>query len=248
VGPGRDQPSNRVIIGGAVMLFGAVLLGVGIHHLVATGTCSSTGYSANYGPVPTCPSGTGAWFGFVFGGIFLTLGGGLAASGLTPGLSIAAIFLAIGIGSLTIAFEPHKSSGEKVFALVFGGAFTLAGLIPALFVLRSGIRSLGSSPRSSKRSSPFGGTTAEPDAILGAYAAGRSGASGALAPTPTVLPGSPSAAVTLGSLTPPQAPPTSSGPGDDALDKIAKLAELRDKGALTDAEFNREKAKLLAEL
>ena len=44
-----------------MLLFGAVALGVGMHHLVATGTCSSTGYSSHYGPVPYCPKGTGWW-------------------------------------------------------------------------------------------------------------------------------------------------------------------------------------------
>lgn len=36
--------------------------------------------------------------------------------------------------------------------------------------------------------------------------------------------------------------------GSDPLEKIARLAQLRDTGALTDAEFEREKAKLLAEM
>ena len=66
---GRLSRAWIAIAGGALLLFSAVLLGVGIHHLVATGTCSSTGYSGNYGPVPYCPSGTGWWFAFVFGGI-----------------------------------------------------------------------------------------------------------------------------------------------------------------------------------
>jgi uncharacterized protein YnzC (UPF0291/DUF896 family) len=43
-------------------------------------------------------------------------------------------------------------------------------------------------------------------------------------------------------------PRTPSAPGNDALDKIAKLAKLREQGALTEDEFNREKAKLLSEL
>jgi putative oligomerization/nucleic acid binding protein len=38
-----------------------------------------------------------------------------------------------------------------------------------------------------------------------------------------------------------------SGDGDP-LDKIAKLAQLRDSGALTAEEFEREKAKLLAQM
>src|SRR5947209_16913297 len=99
---GAELSSVR-ITGVAVLLFSAILLGVGIHHVVATGTCSSTGYSANYGPVPTCPSGTGAWFAFVFGGIIGSLSGSLMAGSVA--LVFASIFGAIGFGSLSILLD-----------------------------------------------------------------------------------------------------------------------------------------------
>ena len=44
-----------------------------------------------------------------------------------------------------------------------------------------------------------------------------------------------------------QGAPASGGSGDD-LDKIQKLADLRDRGALTDEEFEDEKRKLLERL
>ena len=43
------QPSNRTIVGVGILLFTGVLMGVGIHHLISTGTCSSTGYSGTMG-------------------------------------------------------------------------------------------------------------------------------------------------------------------------------------------------------
>jgi hypothetical protein len=46
----------------------------------------------------------------------------------------------------------------------------------------------------------------------------------------------------------PSPPRPATAPNNDALDKIAKLAKLHEQGALTDDEFNRQKAKLLAEL
>ena len=82
--------------------------------------------------------------------------------------------------------------------------------------------------------SPFGAAASQPDAIMGAYAAGGPG--GVSAPAPVV----PSFTTSL------QA--TGRKAGADPLDKIAKLAELRKSGALTEDEFNREKAKLLGEL
>jgi len=152
VAPGRARPSTSTIIGVAILLFGAVLLGVGMHHLVATGTCSSTGYSANFGPVPHCPKGTGWWILFLIGGIFLVIIGGFVARGPSAALIVPAIFGAIGVGSLTVAFQAHVSSGTKTFALIFGGAFAVCGLIPALVIIGSSISRMRSSPRAGPRS------------------------------------------------------------------------------------------------
>lgn len=244
---GRPQPSNSTIIGVAILLFGAVLLGVGIHHLVSTGTCSSTGYSSNLGPVPHCPKGTGWWILFLIGGIFLSLIGGFVSQGSTAALIIPAIFGAIGIGSLTVAFEDHVSSSMKTFALIFGGAFTASGLIPAVIILWSSAGRMRRTARapspassafgatsSTAAASPFGAGSSQPDAIMGAYA---SGAPTSAAPSPSIAP----------SFTAPRAP-SARRSGEDPLDKIARLAELRKSGALTEDEFNREKAKLLGEL
>lgn len=235
------------------------MLGVGLHHMVATGTCSSTGYSSNYGPVPYCPKGTGWWFLFLFGGILLVIIGAFVSGGSSVALLVPAIFLAIGIGALTVGFDAHASSGTKTFGFIFGGAFFVCGLIWALLVAGSGLRKLStkrqtapafSTPTTSTllaagassapaASSAFGATattsafgTAEtqPDAILGAYTAGSSASTPGLGPTPAT-------STSYGSQ-----------PTGDALDKIAKLSELHKSGALTDDEFNREKAKLLGEL
>lgn len=46
-------------------------------------------------------------------------------------------------------------------------------------------------------------------------------------------------------ITPPAAGGSGGGGGDDDLDKLQKLADLRDRGALTDEEFEAEKRKLL---
>lgn len=140
-----EQPSNRRIAGVAVLLFSAVLLGVGIHHLIATGTCSSTGYSAHYGPVPTCPPGTGWWFAFVFGGIIGSLVGAFMSGGI--GLIFAGIFGAIGFGSLSIVLDSGVTSGTKVFAAVFGGCFALVGLVAGVAVLAGAIAALRGSGR-----------------------------------------------------------------------------------------------------
>jgi hypothetical protein len=244
-----------------------VLFGVGIHHLIATGTCSSTGYSGDLGPVARCPAGTGYWFAFVFGGVFMVVIGGLVSGGSSALFIVPAVFSAIGIGALTVAFDSHAQSSTKTFGLIFGGVFAVIGLIPLMIIGIGGLKNLISASGSRSRSSgaatglgasssglgtpatglgtpatglasssaaaAFGGASSQPDAILGAYAASPS-------PSPGATPGLSQVQVsgTIGSA-PRQG---------DVFDKISRLSDLHKSGALTDDEFNREKAKLLAEL
>jgi hypothetical protein len=265
-----------VIFGIGLMLFAAVLLAAGLNHLIKTGTCSSTGYN-QYGPTAVCPSGEGAWIGFLIGGIFLVLIG--AAIGGAFAFALPVLFMAIGAGSITVAFDKGVSSGSTVFGLIFGGCFFISGLIPGLFVLRGTFRGGGSrsalgglagvggagglstdlglaavraatraasasssapaSPRSgaaptqlstSDAAAAFGGAPSQPDAIMGAYAAG--------APVNTPL-----------TPPPPVFTPAAGGaPKRDVFDQISKLADLHSSGVLTDEEFQREKAKLLNEI
>ena len=235
------QPSNRTIIGVAMLLFGSVLLGVGMHHLIKTGTCSSTGYSSHYGPVPYCPAGTGWWILFVIGGIFMAVIGGLVSGGPSAMLIVPAVFAGIGIGALTIAFDSSASSSSKTFGIIFGGAFAVCGLVPLLIWGISALRRTGA------RTPPSGlsPTALKGDPIMGAYASGQ-----AAPPTATTVSafGTPATFSTQVVPTATASPAAGASASGDALDKLAKLAKLRDQGALTDDEFNREKAKLLTEL
>jgi predicted lipid-binding transport protein (Tim44 family) len=240
----RAQPSNLQIVGIALLLFSGVLLGVGIHHLVATGTCSSTGYSANYGPVPTCPSGTGWWFAFVFGGVIGGLIGALMARSL--GLVFAGLFGAIGFGALSILLDSHAQSTTKVFGAVFGGCFAVAGVAAGAAVIVSAIgswrrpASKPAPPRAPTSTSAFGspqGTSAfgtaskSEDPILSAYAASAKAPAGVPGPSPMNLVSGLQAARQVAA--------------GDLVDELAKLADLHDKGVLTDQEFANAKAKLL---
>jgi hypothetical protein len=230
---GRLQPSNRIIVGIALLLFGGVLLGVGIHHVVSIGTCSSTGYSRYGGRVPYCPAGTGWWIAFLIGGIFLTVIGGLVAGSGAVGLILGITFGAIGVGALTVAFDSSVSSSKQTFGIVFGGFFLAAGAIALLASAWAAVsRRSRAAPRAPATagglsSSAFGSSVGEPDAIMGAYA---SGATDPRPPMPVSRPGA--------------IAPTSTDP----VDRLAKLADLHKSGALTDEEFAREKAKLLGEM
>jgi hypothetical protein len=262
----NGEPSNIRIVGVALLLFSGVLLGVGIHHLVATGTCSSTGYSANYGPVPYCPSGTGWWFAFVFGGVI----GGLAGAMMSGSLSLvfAGIFGAIGFGSLSILFDSHVQSSTKIFGGVFGGCFALVGIGAGAVVIGSALGSLrGPKKRSTasrtsssgvaatstfgtpqaasafgtpQAASAFGGASSEADPIMSAYNA-SAGAAPATATTPPAARPSPIGLV-------PGLQAARQAKASDPIDELTKLAEMHRIGTLTDAEFASAKAKLLGKM
>jgi hypothetical protein len=249
----RAEPSNLRIAGIALLLFSGILLGVGIHHVVATGTCSSTGYSANYGPVPTCPSGTGAWFAFVFGGIIGGIVGALMATSVA--LVFAGLFSAIGFGALSILLDAHTQSSEKVFGAVFGGCFAMVGVVAGGTVIVSAIGSLRSATRkptpstaipstplttttsafgTPQTTSSFGTSSKQADPILSAY-----NASGGAAATP-------SAPSPLGLVAGLQA--AKQAATGDSVDELVKLADLHTKGVLSDEEFAKAKARLLGHM
>ncbi|HEY1593660.1 MAG TPA: SHOCT domain-containing protein [Solirubrobacteraceae bacterium] len=243
-----DQLTPVRIIGVALVLFASVLLGFGIHHLVSTGTCSSTGYSANYGPVPTCPTGTGWWFAFVFVGIIGGIVGGLMAGSI--GLLFAGIFGAIGFGALSLVLDSTAKSSTKVFAAAFGGAFAVVGvvagvavLVGALSSLRSSLRS-GTSPKqvhygktkisSRSSSSPQPATTFSAPPSVTLSSSRSSSSMGVPSPTPiNLIPGL-------------QA--VQKAASGNAIDELSKLATMHEQGNLTDEEFANAKAKLLQQL
>jgi hypothetical protein len=223
---GSSGPSNAVIAGMAILLFGGVILGVGIHHLIRTGTCSSTGYSANYGPVPTCPSGTGAWMGFLFGGIIAGIIGGFMVAG-AGGLSISPIFFGIfggiGFGALSLLLDSKASSGSQAFGAIFGACFAIVGIGAGWAMLSTAFKAMGGG----------GGSTSSKPAMS---------RTAAIASAPAVVSNA------FKTLTPTRSSSSvPRRPAADPLDQIEKLSELHKSGVLTDEEFDKEKAKLLAE-
>ncbi|MGO9971855.1 MAG: SHOCT domain-containing protein [Solirubrobacteraceae bacterium] len=290
---GRLQPGTRAIVGIGIALFFAVLLGAGLHHLIRTGTCSSSGYN-EYGPTQVCPAGTGAWIGMLMGGIFGVLIG-LAVAGAFAFI-VPLMFMAIGAGSISVAFDKSAASGASTFGIIFGGCFFLAGLIPFLFMLRGvlsggarrsplgalsgagGVSAAGglgfsalrsaraaqaagasvspsasptatASPVLSDAAAAFGDGPSKRDAIMDAYASGASGgASGSSGGASGSGLGSGFGSGFGSGSTPSSGLSGAGGPKRDPYEQIGRLADLRKSGALTDEEFQREKAKLLNEI
>jgi hypothetical protein len=241
------QPSNLRIAGVALVLFFGALLGVGIHHVFVTGTCSSTGYDPNYGPVPTCPSGTGWWFAFLFSGIFgCLIGSGMATS---LGLVFTSIFGGIGVGALTILLDKGHDTSLNVFAGIFGGCFFLVGAVAGFFVLAGALRSLRSMrsvpgaqdgsarPRRSSRHASRAFDRSGRDRSPRSARPAPTAAVPVPAPTPVV-------AASPGELVPVLQAVQHAATGDVSTE-LGRLSDLHTRGELTDTEFAAAKSRLL---
>jgi len=212
----------RHVLGVALMLVGVALIGYGAHFLAISGNCSSTGY-VSYGPVPKCSGGEAFYIISVFFlGPLLAVVGWLMAR--LWGVLWPSVCLALGAGLVTIRLDASAPSGAKTFGLVVGACFVALAVLSVIVSLRKRLRKKAVAP-------PGGGPVVIPGTVI---------------PEP---PPEPSAPPGLPLTRPPAsaAMPAASA-GEDPLDRIAKLAQLRDTGALTEEEYEREKAKLLAQM
>ena len=118
------------------------MLCLGIFHGFEHGSCSTTGYSRNYGPVPHCGSGTGWWMLMLMAGLVVA-GGGAVLARSVGSLMLPFLFVAIGAPFIALALGNHgrlllnaSSSTGKISAAVFGSCFVIAGLIWGVFAAR----------------------------------------------------------------------------------------------------------------
>jgi len=217
-------PSRRLArrIGGvALMLIGVALMAWGAHHLTENGNCSSTGY-VSYGPVPTCK---GNEFLYITSAFFLgpaVAGVGWLMAGIS-GLMWPLTCVGYAVAFITIRNDVSPSPGAKAFGLLSGYFFIALAVLSVVITLRK---------RHRKKTAPTGVLN-----VATPHSAGPAPAGPAAAPM-TSAPPSWGAPVTQ----------AGAGSGPDPFDKIAKLAQLHQAGAITDAEFEREKAKLLGEI
>jgi hypothetical protein len=142
VEPKRARLDVRLVLGLGLVGLGIGLLCLGIFHGFAHGSCSTTGYSRNYGPVPRCANGIGWWMLMLFAGLIVAGVGAVFARGVGP-LLVPLVFVAIGAPFVALAFGNHgqlllnsSSSTGKIFSGIFGGCFVVAGLIWGVFAAR----------------------------------------------------------------------------------------------------------------
>jgi hypothetical protein len=219
----------RSVLGVGLFLACVVLFNAKLVALLNVGTCASG--NQPYEISRPCPSGTetdalllvAAIFGlFVSGGIFLTRGArpGHRSSGFAWPLLAWGIFFG-GTGAVALA---HSLTSDVVMpdaelgGIIVGATFLIMGL-PALYFLATGLGS-GHRTRETQRFAPA--QVSQP----------------VTAPEPAAAP-SPIGSWDRGG---------EGGAGrfsDDAIGKLERLQRLREAGALSPAEFEAEKARIL---
>ncbi len=234
-------------LGLAMFIGGIVLFNVKLVSLLETGTCASG--NTPYQISQPCPSGTGTDILLLVAGIF----GGLIGAGIFAfrgdppwerdrpinsgsdfsfGLFAWGLFFtATGATSLiaSLSSEAIKdSSGGQLGGLIVGGTFLLMGVPVLLLSLWRLVSGLGS-----RDERPASAATAVGGGMGGMFS--------------RTMPGFGAAHQVAGSLPWTSAASGGGGGTDGQIAKLERLQRLRQSGALTDAEFEREKAKILSE-
>jgi Short C-terminal domain len=242
-------------LGLGMFIGGIVLFNVKLVTLLQTGTCASGNVNYQIAPGHQCPSGTGTDILLLMAGIFGGLiGAGIfafrgdppwnkdrpinSASSFSFGVFAWGLFFtATGATSLIASLSDQQiqgSNGGQLGGLIVGGVFLAMG-VPALAMALWGLVSgLGKrDERPATATAGMGGMGGGPMARMSAglnQARAMPQLSGRL-PWGTT------------------GPATSGGGGGTGgqIAKLERLQKLRESGALTDSEFEREKAKILSE-
>ena len=244
-------------IGLALFLGGLVLFNVKLQELLDTGTCTSGNVPFEIRQGYECPEGTGTdilltmasvLIGLIGAGIFAFRGNppwgersrtvglfglGTLAWGLFFAGTGAALLIGAPYGEIT---DPQTGEtvgrpDSQLGATITGVTFLVMGVPALLLGLWNAVRRFGGrDQRVASEISPGAG----PDAAGGVLGRMRAGMQQA------------QAAQSLGQRLPWGGGGAGAG-GGDAIGKIERLQKLRESGAITDAEFEREKAKILAQ-
>jgi hypothetical protein len=223
-------------IGLALFLGGLVLFNVTLQELLDIGTCASGNVQFEIRQGYECPEGTGTKMLLLFASII----GGL-------------------IGCAIFAFRGDPPWGEGRKSIGMFGWGTLAW---GLFFAGTGLALMLGGPYGEITDPETGEVVSRPDSELGATI---TGVTFLVMGVPALLLGLWSAFRGLTSRSGERGPSTSSmggmlagasggaspaprsGGGGDAIGRIERLQKLRESGAITKAEFDKEKAKILAE-
>jgi hypothetical protein len=239
-------------LGLGMFIGGIVLFNVKLVSLLQTGTCASGNVNFQIAPGHQCPSGTGTDILLLMAGLFGGLiGAGIfafrgdppwnkdrpinSASSFSFGVFAWGLFFtATGATSLIASLSDQQvqgSNGGQLGGLIVGGVFLVMG-VPALAMALWGLVS-GLGKRDERPATATAGMGGMGGGPMARMSAGLNQAR-AMQQLSSRLPWG-----TTG-------PATSGGTGGQ-IAKLERLQKLRESGALTDSEFEREKAKILSE-
>ena len=232
----------KSIIGAALFVGGTVVFNVKLVELLEVGTCASG--NQPFEVARECPEGTGEAIGLMMGSVFAGLigaalfafrgdppwGGGRRSpllSAFSWGTFAWGIFFAASGAAILIASRTSEDmpADGKLGGTIVGITFLVMGIPAVLFAVWSLVTSLGDRDERPAGSSTLGGLGATSGSMSEMMRGAQSALGGFASTSPT---------------------PTSSS--DDSVAKLERLQRLRESGALTEAEFEREKAKVLSGL
>jgi hypothetical protein len=240
---------------GLAMFFGGIaLFNIKLVSLLETGTCASG--NTPYQISQPCPSGTGTDILLLMAGIF----GGLIGAGIfafrgdppwNKDRSLNAMsyfsfgvfawglfFTATGATSLIASLTNQAiqdSSGGKLGGLIVGGTFLVMGVPALLISLLSLVRGIGKrDERPAAATAGIGGMGGMGGGMMSRMSAGLNQARAAQQLSSRLPWGTTGTAASGG------------GGTGGQIAKLERLQKLRGSGALTDSEFEREKAKILS--
>ena len=232
-------------IGLALFLGGVILFNVTLQEVLDIGTCASGNVPYEIRPEYQCPEGTGTKILL----LFVSIIGGL-------------------IGCAIFAFRGDPPWGERRKSV---GMFGWGVLAWGLFFAGTGLALMLGGPYGEITDPNTGEVVGRPDSELGANITGitflvmgvpalllglwsafkgLTGRSGERTPSSSLssMPGFSKLPFGSGDSSASSAPSSrKSAKGGDTIGKIERLQKLHEEGALTKAEFDREKAKILAE-
>jgi len=236
---------------GLILFFGSIVVfNVKLIELMEVGTCAS-GNTA-FEIARPCPEGTGTNMLLVTGSIFAGLIGAaiFAFRGDPPwgrrkrsvgmlglgSLAWGLFFTSTAVAMLYTGFANDTvGAGGELAGKIVGFTFLAMGLPVLLLALWNQVKSMGSG----RDESPAGAGGAS-------GAAGMGGLGGVLGTMKGGIDSAQQAQEVGKQMNWGSAGKASSG-GGDAIGRIERLQKLRESGAITEAEFNKEKSKILAE-
>lgn len=242
----------KASVGAAMFLGGIVLFNLKLLALLDTGTCVSGNVPYEIAPGYECPSGTGSDIVLLTASVFIGLlgaaifafrgsppwGGGrrnlLGAFGFGS-FAWGLFFVATGATALIAGFGDESLGADaELGAKIVGFTFLAMGLPALLIAVWSSARGLTGRGRDERPGGAAALAGTAPDGALARMRHGLAQASGAQQI------GQAMGWSRLGSA-------SRGTRGGDVISRIERLQKLRESDALTQEEFEREKAKALAE-